>query len=30
MGDRKVATFFYASFMDDDISKQLCVVARAQ
>ena len=27
MGDRRVATFFYGSFMDDNILKQLGVVA---
>lgn len=27
MGDRRVATFFYGSFMDDTILKQLGVVA---
>jgi hypothetical protein len=27
MGDRRVATFFYGSFMDDKILKQLGVVA---
>jgi hypothetical protein len=27
MGDRRVATFFYGSFMDDNILKQLAVVA---
>ena len=27
MGDRRVATFFYGSFMDDKIFKQLGVVA---
>jgi hypothetical protein len=27
MGDRMVATFFYGSFMDDNILKQLGVVA---
>ena len=27
MGDRRVATFFYRSFMDDNILKQLGVVA---
>ena len=27
MGDRRVATFFYGPFMDDDILKQLGVVA---
>jgi len=26
MGDRRVATFFYGSFMDDNIFKQLGVV----
>ena len=26
MGDRRVATFFYGSFMDDNILKQLGVV----
>jgi hypothetical protein len=30
MGDRRVATFFYGSFMDDSILKQLGVVAGAQ
>jgi hypothetical protein len=29
-GDRRVATFFYGSFMDDNILKQLGVVAEAQ
>ena len=29
-GDRRVATFFYGSFMDDNILKQLGVVAGAQ
>ena len=29
MGDRRVATFFYGSFMDDNILKQLGVVAEA-
>jgi hypothetical protein len=27
MGDRRVATFFYGSFMDDNILKRLGVVA---
>jgi hypothetical protein len=27
MGDRRVATFFYGSFMDDNILKQLGVAA---
>ena len=27
MGDQRVATFFYGSFMDDNILKQLGVVA---
>jgi hypothetical protein len=27
MGDRRVATFFYGSFMDDNILKHLGVVA---
>jgi hypothetical protein len=27
MGDRRVETFFYGSFMDDNILKQLGVVA---
>jgi len=27
MGDRRVATFFYGSFMDDNIFEQLGVVA---
>ena len=27
MGDRRVATFFYGSFMDDNILKQFDVVA---
>ncbi len=27
MGDRRVATFFYGSFMEDNILKQLGVVA---
>jgi hypothetical protein len=27
MGDRRVATFFYGPFMDDNILKQLGVVA---
>ena len=27
MGDRRVATFFYGSFMDDNVLKQLGVVA---
>ena len=27
MGDRRVATFFYGSFMDDNILKQLGLVA---
>jgi hypothetical protein len=30
MGDRRLANFFYASFMDDNILKQLGVVAGAQ
>jgi hypothetical protein len=30
MGERRVATFFYGSFMDDNILKQLGVVAGAQ
>ena len=30
MEDRGVATFFYGSFMDDNILKQLGVVAGAQ
>jgi hypothetical protein len=30
MGDRRVATFFYGSFMDGNILKQLGVVAGAQ
>jgi len=30
MGDRRVATFFYGSFMDDNIVKQLGVVAERQ
>jgi hypothetical protein len=30
MGDQRVATFFYGSFMDDNILKQLGVVAGAQ
>jgi hypothetical protein len=29
MGDRRVATFFYGSFMDDNILKQLGVVGSA-
>jgi hypothetical protein len=28
MGDRRMATFFYGSFMDDNILKQLGVVAQ--
>jgi len=28
MGDRRVATFFYGSFMGDNILKQLGVVAK--
>ena len=30
MGDRRVATFFYGPFMDDNLVKQLGVVAGAQ